>query len=185
VILVLFGLGALALWSGSEAVLPAYLVGMVLAEFSNGDAFWVRRLRTLTVGFLTPFYFLRAGTLVSLPALVSAPFVFVILLGGKVISKIFGLYPVIGQFRRKRDERWYYTLMMSTGLTFGTISALYGLSHNIITGAQYSFLVAVVIASAVIPTLLAGFAFLPRHLLPKSDEIKQNIRRDSGLGAEG
>jgi len=105
VILVLFGLGALALWSGSEAVLPAYIVGMVLAEFSNGDTFWIRRLRTLTVGFLTPFYFIRAGTFVSLPALISSPFVFLMLLGGKVLSKIFGLYPIMGLFRRKKDER--------------------------------------------------------------------------------
>jgi len=180
VIFVLFGLGALALWSGNEAVLPAYIVGMVLAEFSNGDTFWIRRLRTLTVGFLTPFYFLRAGTFVSLPALVAAPAVFLFLLGGKVISKIFGLYPVIGQFRRRRDERWYYTLMMSTGLTFGTISALYGFSHNIVTQAQYSFLVAVVIASAVVPTVIAGLAFLPRHLLPKLEMRVEAIPREEG-----
>lgn len=185
VILILFGLGALALWSGSEAVLPAYIVGMVLAEFSNGDMFWIRRLRTLTVGFLTPFYFLRAGTFVSLPALISAPVVFVLLLGGKVISKIFGLYPIIGQFRRKRDERWYYTLMMSTGLTFGTISALYGFSHNIVTQQQYSFLVAVVITSAVVPTLIAGLAFLPRHLLPKPDRAAEVLPRENGLSDEG
>ena len=185
VILVLFGLGALALWSGSEAVLPAYLVGMILAEFSTQDALWLRRLRTLTVGFLTPFYFLRAGTLVSLPVLVSAPFVFLILLGGKVVSKIFGLYPVIARFRRKRDERWYYTLMMSTGLTFGTISALYGFSHNIITQEQYSYLVAVVIMSAVVPTYIAGFAFLPRHLLPKPGPSEKKLSRERGVGAEG
>ena len=141
VMFVLFGLGALALWSGSEAVLPAYLVGMVLAGFANGDVVWVRRLRNLTVGFLTPFYFLRAGTLVSLPALVAAPMVFVVLLCGKVTTKIFGLYPIIGLFRKRRDERWYYTLLMSTGLTFGTISSLYGLSHGIVTKEQYSFLV--------------------------------------------
>jgi len=185
VILVLFGLGVLALWSGSEAVLPAYIVGMVLAEFSNRDTFWVRRLRTLTVGFLTPFYFIRAGTFVSLPALISAPIVFLLLLAGKVASKIFGLYPIIAQFRRNRDERWYYTLLMSTGLTFGTISALYGLSHDIITQKQYSFLVAVVIASAVIPTLIAGLAFLPKHLLPKPAKGKKPAQRESGLGAEG
>jgi glutathione-regulated potassium-efflux system ancillary protein KefC len=165
VVFILFALGALAFWSGSEAVLPAYLIGMVLAEFSSADTFWVRRLRTLTVGFLTPFYFIRAGTFVSLPALVSAPLVFLVLLGGKVVSKIFGLYPVIGMFRRQRDERWYYTLLMSTGLTFGTISALYGLAHNIVTKGQYSFLVAVVIASAVVPTMIAGIFFFPRHLL--------------------
>jgi Kef-type K+ transport system membrane component KefB len=185
VVLVLFGLGALALWSGSEAVLPAYIVGMVLAEFSNGDNFWIRRLRTLTVGFLTPFYFLRAGTFVSLPALISAPIVFLLLLGGKVVSKIFGLFPVIGRFRRKRDERWYYTLLMSTGLTFGTISALYGFSHHIITQEQYSFLVAVVIASAVVPTLIAGFAFLPRHLLPKPERPAEALPRENGLSEEG
>jgi hypothetical protein len=55
---------------------------------------------------------------------------------------------------------------MSTGLTFGTISALYGLTHGIVSRQQYSFLVATVIASAVIPTLVATIAFLPRHLLP-------------------
>jgi Kef-type K+ transport system membrane component KefB len=76
VVFILFGLSTLALWSGSEAVLPAYLVGIVLAEFSSGDSLWIRRLRTLTVGFLTPFYFIRAGTFVSLNYLISAPIVF-------------------------------------------------------------------------------------------------------------
>jgi Kef-type K+ transport system membrane component KefB len=87
------------------------------------------------------------------------------LLGGKVISKIFGLYPVVGMYRKEKNERWYYTLMMSTGLTFGTISAMFGLAHRIVTREQYSFLVAAVIASAVVPTMIANFVFLPRHLL--------------------
>lgn len=165
VALVLFGLGALALWSGSEAVLPAYIAGMMLAEFATKEEHWVKRLRTLTIGFLTPFYFLRAGTLVSVPALITAPAVFFFLLSGKVASKIFGLYPVISRFRQEHSERWFYTLMMSTGLTFGTISAIYGFSHGIVTREQYSFLVAAVIASAVIPTMIANAVFLPKHLL--------------------
>ena len=173
VALVVFGLGALAYWSGSEAVLPAYLVGMVLAGSTAMDHDFVRRLRTLTVGFLTPFYFIRAGSLVSLPALLAAPLVLPALLGGKVATKILGLYPVISRFRVEKKERWYYTLMMSTGLTFGTISALYGYSHGIITEAQYSCLVAVVIASAVVPTAIASMAFLPRHLLPDVDTMEQ------------
>jgi Kef-type K+ transport system membrane component KefB len=139
----------------------------------------MRRLRTLTVGFLTPFYFLRAGTLVSLPALLGAPLVFLALLAGKVASKIFGLYPVIGVFRRDRNERWYYTLLMSTGLTFGTISSLYGLTQE-----QYSFLVAAVIASAVVPTVIAGLFFVPTHLLPER-ERPVGTRRINGLSDEG
>ena len=169
ILFVLFGLGALALWSGSEAVLPAYIAGMVLAGSATKDTFFIRRLRTLTIGFLTPFYFLRAGSLVSLPAIMSAPLVLLVLLAGKVFTKIFGLYPVIRMFREDRNERWYYTLMMSTGLTFGTISALYGYSHGIVSREQYSFLVTAVIASAVIPTMIANFAFMPKHLLGEID----------------
>ncbi len=185
IMLILFGLGVLAVWSGSEAVLPAYLIGMTLAEFSKNDDSWIRRLRTLTVGFLTPFYFIRAGTFVSLPALIGAPFVFLALILAKVVSKIFGLYPVVGMFRSERNEKWYYTLMMSTGLTFGTISALYGLSHGIVNQAQYSFLVATVIASAVVPTLIAGFAFLPKHLLPEPGDHAKALYLEGDLGEEG
>jgi len=183
--LVLFGLGALALWSGSEAVLPAYLAGMVLAGGAAKDVHWMRRLRTLTVGFLTPFYFLRAGTLVSLPALLTAPFVFFSLLIGKLAAKILGLYPLISVFCQHPKERWFYTLLMSTGLTFGTISALFGLSHGLVTEEQYSFLVAAVIASAVVPTIIAGKAFLPIHLVSPGTHVPRKTALPSGLSEEG
>jgi len=165
VLFILFGMGALALWAGSEAVLPAYIAGMVLSNAVGKDHMFIRRLRTLTVGFLSPFYFLRAGSLVSLPALAAAPLAFFALFGGKVLAKIFGLVPVVGIFRRDRNERWYYTLLMSTGLTFGSISALFGLTHGIVSQEQYSHLVAVVIGSAVVPTVIANAIFLPRHLI--------------------
>ena len=168
ILLVLCVLGALALWSGSEAVLPAYLAGMVLARTIGADNFYIRRLRTLTVGFLTPFYFIRAGSLVSLPILLSAPMIFLVLFLAKSTFKVLGLLPIVGLFKKDPKEKWYYTLLMSTGLTFGTISALFGLSHGIVSQQQYSFLVATVIGSAVIPTLIANAAFLPRHLMPET-----------------
>lgn len=165
ILFVLLSMGVLAMWSGSEPVLPAYIIGMVLARTMEKDNFFVRRLRTMTIGFLTPLYFLRAGALMSIPALIAAPLIFILLFAGKVASKIFGLYPAIHNFRNNKKEKWYYTLLMSTGLTFGTISALFGLSHKIITQEQYSYIVGVVIASAVIPTLIANKFFLPKHLL--------------------
>ena len=151
-LLVLFGLGALALWSGSEAVLPAYIAGMVLAEGGEG-----RSLDPPPAdadrGFLTPFYFLRAGSLVSNPALVAAPHLPALLRrqGG---LKIFGLYPFVGRFRRPQRA-----LVLHADDVHGTdlrhdLGAL-GLSHGIVTREQYSFLVAMVIASAVVPTLIA------------------------------
>jgi glutathione-regulated potassium-efflux system ancillary protein KefC len=162
-LLVLFALGALAVWSGSEAVLPAYLVGMVLAENVGKDHGLLRRLRTLTLGLLTPFYFLRAGSLVSLPALAAGFAGFLLLLLAKMVSKLLGVYPATLAFRYPGRDAAYTTLLMSTGLTFGTISSLYGLTHGIINEAQYSLLVAAVIASAVVPTWIANRFFLPHH----------------------
>ena len=165
-LLCLLGMGALATWADSEAVLPAYLIGMVLAGTVGKDHALIRRLRTLTFGLLTPFYFIRAGSFVSIPALVAAPAAFLFFLAVKIGTKIVGVYPVTKLFSAPNKEAMYTTLLMSTGLTFGTISALFGLSHGIIDQAQYSSLVATVIASAVIPTVIANALYLPRHLLP-------------------
>jgi len=171
----LFGLGGIAVWSGSEAVLPAYIIGMVLAGTVGKDHLLVRRLRTLTFGLLTPFYFIRAGSFVSVPVLIAAPLTFVALFFAKMISKLVGLVPTVRAFGYSGHDGIYYSLMMSTGLTFGTISALFGLNHGIITQGQYSHLVATVIASAVIPTAIANARFMPRHLLPAEErELKES-----------
>jgi glutathione-regulated potassium-efflux system ancillary protein KefC len=167
-LLCLLGLGALATWADSEAVLPAYLIGMVLAGTVGKDHALVRRLRTLTFGLLTPFYFIRAGSFVSLPAVVAAPSAFILFLLVKIATKIIGVLPVTKLFGSPRREAMYTTLLMSTGLTFGTISSLYGLSHGIINQGQYSALVAAVIGSAVIPTIIANAFYLPHHLLSES-----------------
>jgi glutathione-regulated potassium-efflux system ancillary protein KefC len=164
-LLTMFGLGALALWAGSEPVLPAYILGMILAGSVGKDHSLVRRLRTLTFGLLTPFYFIRAGSFVSIPALVSGAGILFLLLGAKMLTKIVGVYPITRAFKSPRKEAIYTTLLMSTGLTFGSISALFGLTHGIITQQQYSYLIAAVIGSAIVPTLIANAFFLPRHLM--------------------
>jgi len=167
ILLLLFGLGGIAVWAGSEAVLPAYVIGMVLAGAVGKDHLLIRRLRTLTFGLLTPFYFIRAGSFVSVPALAAAPVAFLALFAAKMVTKLLGVLPTVRAFGYDGHDGVYYSLMMSTGLTFGTISALFGLNQGIIDQGQYSHLVATVIASAVIPTALANARFLPRHLLPE------------------
>ncbi|MFZ5765586.1 MAG: cation:proton antiporter [Thermodesulfobacteriota bacterium] len=166
---ILFGLGSLAIWAGSEAVLPAYVVGMLLAGTVGRDHHLIQRLRTLTFGLLTPFYFIRAGSYVSIPALAQAPLALVALFLGKMLSKIVGIYPTTKAYRYAQREGVYTTLLMSTGLTFGSISALFGLTQGIIDKTQYSVLIAVVIASAVVPTIIANAFFIPKYLLPKKE----------------
>jgi len=139
-LLFLFGLGSLAVWADSEAVLPSYVIGMVLAGTVGKDHVLIRRLRTLTFGLLTPFYFIRAGSYVSVPALMAAPAAILVLFFGKMITKIVGVYPATKAYRYAQKEGIYTTLLMSTGLTFGSISALFGLTHGILTSNNIPFL---------------------------------------------
>jgi Kef-type K+ transport system membrane component KefB len=167
----LLGLGAMATWAGSEAVLPAYLIGMTLAGGVGRDAALIRRLRTIAIGFLTPFYFIRAGYFVSLPAVLAAPLGVVVFLAVEIASKIAAVYPVARAFRQPHGEAMYTTLLMASGLTFGTISALFGLSNGILDQGQYSTLVAAIIGTAIVPTLIANSRFLPHHRLPPAETL--------------
>jgi Kef-type K+ transport system membrane component KefB len=168
--LVLLGLGGLATAAGSEAVLPAYLVGLVTAGVFLGDRVLMDRMRSTAFALLTPFFFLRAGLLISAPALAGGIGVIALLFLTKMVAKLIGVWPVAAAFGVGRRDRNYITLLMATGLTFGSISALYGLNHGLVTQAQYSELLTVVILSAVIPTLIAQRLFQPRQVDPEEEE---------------
>ena len=161
--LVLFFLGGLATVANSEAVLPAYLIGLVIAGVFSHDKVVVNRVRAIAFALLTPFFFLKAGTLVSLPALLAGVLLIIVLLGLKVTTKFIGVWPLTRAFKLTRREGTYTTLLMSTGLTFGSIAALFGLTHGLITQSQYTILVTVVIGSAVVPTLIAQRWFFPKR----------------------
>ena len=159
--LVLFVLGWLAQTAKSEAVLPAYVVGLVIAGVFVRDRVLVHRMRSIAFALLTPFYFLKAGLFVSLPAVAGGAGLIVLLLLVKLATKGVGVWPLARAFRLPARASAYTTLLMSTGLTFGTISALFGLTNRIITQLQYTVLVTVVILSAVVPTLIAQSFFRP------------------------
>src|SRR5262249_56490634 len=108
------GWGAGAPGGSGEGLLPAYIIGMVLAGTVGKDHALIRRLRTLTFGLLTPFYFIRAGSFVSVPELVAAPAAFIVMLVLKVFSKIVGVYPVTKIYKAPNKEAMYTTLLMST-----------------------------------------------------------------------
>ncbi len=164
IFLVLCILGALAVTARSEAVLPAYLFGMVIAGLFVQDKVVIFRMRAITFALLTPFFFIKAGTLVSLPALVAGFGILVALFWVKMVTKVVGIWPLCRYFGLDLRESNYTTLLMATGLTFGSISALFGLTHGYINQDQYSILVTGVIASAVIPTIIAQLWFQPREV---------------------
>ena len=159
--LILLSLGGLSQIAGSEAVLPAYLIGMALAPSFIKDHELGHRFRIIAFTILTPFYFLKAGSLVEFSAVMSSAGLIAVFLLIKMATKFAGILPLTKHFNFEAREGMYTTLLMSTGLTFGSISALFGLTNHIIDARQYTILVTAVIGSAVVPTLIAQRWFMP------------------------
>lgn len=159
---VIFLLAAVAVYAKSEGVLPAYFLGLACAGVMVSYPDVKRRLQTMTMTLLAPFYFIKAGTYIQFGAAASNLLLIAALFLVKVGAKIVGVLPPARWiFKYPNQNAGYLTLMMATGLTFGTISSLYGLTHGYINQAQYTALVTVVILTAVVPTAIAQALFKP------------------------
>jgi Kef-type K+ transport system membrane component KefB len=155
----LFFLMYLAERAESHAVLPAFVLGLAMAKILQASHEQQRRFRVVAFALLTPFFFVKSGMNVSLRAVWANLALMAGLLGVKLLLKGAGVYPLARRYLGRGAA--YTTLLMSTGLTFGTISSLYGLNAGILTTDQFSVLVTVVVLSAVVPTWIAQRFFQP------------------------
>jgi Kef-type K+ transport system membrane component KefB len=117
------------------------------------------RMRVVAFAFLTPFFFLKGGMNVSTSALWANLGILALLFVGKMVPKLAGVFPLARRYTAPHAV--FTTLLMSTGLTFGTITSLYGLSAHIIDRTQFSILIAVVVLSAIVPTAIAQRFYSP------------------------
>jgi Kef-type K+ transport system membrane component KefB len=161
VLLLVIALGALAEQAGIHAILPAYVLGLIMASLLSRNKDLLMKLRTLALAFLTPFFFIVAGMNVSAISLISGGALILVLFFMKVGTKFIGVLPASMKLVRK--DSVYLTLLMSTGLTFGTISAQFGYANGLIDREQFSIIVMVVILTAIIPTIIAQRFFDPRE----------------------
>jgi Kef-type K+ transport system membrane component KefB len=153
----------LLLWLGgranSQAVLPAFILGLAMSSHYVQHRLEQERMRVVAFAFLTPFFFLKGGMSVSVSALWANLGVLALLFVGKMVPKFVGVYPLARRYTA--PHAMFTTLLMSTGLTFGTITSLYGLNAGIIDRTQFSLLITVVVLSAIVPTAIAQRFFHP------------------------
>ena len=148
---------------GGQAILPAFVLGLLMSKhFDEKRKTRVikNRLRTVAYAFITPIFFIVGGMKISITMIAASLGLFAALFAVKIIAKFIGVYFLAKKYIPNGGSI-YTTLLMSTGLTFGTISSLFGLQAGIINQVQYSILVGVVVASAIIPTFIAQKWFLP------------------------
>lgn len=94
-----------------------------------------------------------------------------------MVPKLALVYPLARRYAPRHSA--FTTLLMSTGLTFGTISALFGLNAGLIDRTQFSLLVTVVVFSAIVPTAIAE-----RWHAPDVEEERRVDRRIAAVEAE-
>lgn len=157
IFLLLFALGGFAL--------------MVLAPFFLANKTLSHRMCMTAFTMLTPFYFLKAGSLVKLTSMWNSVLLILVFLLVKMIAKFIGVWPSAKAFKFGKKDGMYTTLLMSTGLTFGTISALFGYTNKIINQEQYTVLVTAVILSAVVPTIIAQKWFQPEMKKERNNNV--------------
>ena len=145
-----------------HAVLPAFVLGLCMSRYfgkASKHHLVIKRLRTVAYAIITPIFFIVGGLRISFPMIIAGLGLFLLFFFLKIIAKFAGIYFLAKKYIPHGSI--YTTLLMSTGLTFGTIASLFGLQAGIITQSQYSILVGVVVASAVIPTFIAQKWFMP------------------------
>ena len=151
------------MWLGtranSQAALPAFVLGLVMSSHYVKHRQEQDRMRVVAFAFLTPFFFLKGGMNVSTGALWANLGILALLFVGKMVPKLAGVFPLAHRYTAPHAV--FTTLLMSTGLTFGTITSLYGLSAHIIDRTQFSLLIAVVVLSAIVPTAIAQRFYSP------------------------
>ena len=170
VFFVLFVLMVLADASNGHAVLPAFVLGLAMSRHFDQHREEQKRMRVVAFAFLTPFFFVKGGMNVSLGAVFANLGVLGILVAAKMVPKLGFVWPLARRAAPRHAA--FATLLMSTGLTFGTISSLYGLNAGIIDKTQFSLLITVVVLSAVVPTAIAERWFLPDRTHEQHEELR-------------
>jgi Kef-type K+ transport system membrane component KefB len=155
----------LLMWLGSrassQAALPAFVLGLAMSSFYVSHRAEQNRMRVVSFAFLTPFFFLKGGMSVSTAALWANLGILAVLFVGKMVPKLAAVYPLARKYTAPHAT--FTTLLMSTGLTFGTITSLYGLNAHIIDRTQFSLLISVVVLSAIVPTAIAQRFYQPQR----------------------
>jgi Kef-type K+ transport system membrane component KefB len=170
----LFLLMYLGTRAASQAVLPAFVLGLAMSGHYHEHRHEQERLRVVAFAFLTPFFFLKGGLNVSLPAVWANVGLLALLAAAKLLPKLAAVYPLARRYTH--PHAGFTTLLMSTGLTFGTITSLYGLQAGVIDRTQFSLLISVVVLSAIVPTAVAQRAFQPLPEEATSREAAQPAR---------
>jgi len=160
----------------SHAVLPIFILGLLLSKFFEENPLFIKKLRTIGFALITPFFFIKGGMSVGIPEVLANWQILVAFLSVKIGAKVIGVYPITRKLLPS-GGRVFLTLLMSTGLTFGTIASIFGFQNGYLNKAQFSVLIATVILSAVVPTIIAQ-----RFFTPVSEEVKEVLLAE---GEEG
>jgi Kef-type K+ transport system membrane component KefB len=153
VLLLVMMLAAFSTMAGVSAVLPAYILGLIMSRSMAGNAQAMLHMRTALMAFLGSFFFITAGMNVQLAAVYFGIIPVVLLFVVRLASKLVGVGLIGSRFVERPIH--YVSWLMATALSFGVIFAQVGLSTNLIDPDQFSILVMIIVMSAVIPTIVA------------------------------
>lgn len=173
-VVLMFGWSAFAQLLNIEAVLGAFVVGILLGQIRTLPPEPVHTLERIALGVFAPIFFAVAGLKVNLvrllePRLLSITIMFIVV---AALAKIIGTY-LGARYIGGRDH--WMSLSFGAGLTargaIGIIIASVGLSLGILNQDMFSVIVVMSIGTSVIAPVMLRWVL--SNLKPTPDEISR------------
>ncbi|HRL12752.1 MAG TPA: cation:proton antiporter [Aggregatilineales bacterium] len=184
VVLLMFIWGAIGQWLGIEALLGAFVVGIVLSQIPQLNPDVIHKLESIALGIFAPVFFAVAGLKVDIGRLFDPELLLitVIVIVFAIVSKMLGVY--IGARTIGGSDHWT-AIFFGAGLnargSIGIIVANIGLSLGILNQDMFSVIVVMAVVTSLMSPSIMKWTI--RHIKPQQEEIDRLRREELNQGS--
>lgn len=179
VVLAMFVWGAVAQALNLEALLGAFVVGILFSMMPRLHGDVVHTIESIAVAIFAPIFFATAGLKVNVLQLLQPDLLLIgiVLIFAAVFCKVVGVY--IGARLIGGSDHWT-ALFFGAGLnargSMGIIVATIGLTLNVLTQAMFSLTVVMAVFTSLIAPAMMRWALA--HIQPNAEE-EQRLRKEA------
>jgi Kef-type K+ transport system membrane component KefB/nucleotide-binding universal stress UspA family protein len=162
VLAAVFGVSVLADMAGIEAIVGAFMAGLALKRFIEGDTLLRERVQFLGSSLLIPIFLLSTGMLVDPLLLVNEPMVLlagVALSASALLAKFLAVVPVTSLLRFARPEAGVMFGLTSAQAAGALAAAIVGVNVGLLDESDVNAVILVLLVTCVVaPAITARFA---------------------------
>jgi nucleotide-binding universal stress UspA family protein len=162
VVILMLAFGAVTHALHFEALLGAFVVGILFSRLPGFDVVVVHRLESITLGVFAPIFFAVAGLKVDIISLLEPELIAIslALIGIATVSKLAGIY--VGARVLGGSDHWsalFYGAGLNARGSMGIIVATIGLSLGVLSQDMFSIIVLMAVVTSLVAPAALRYTF--------------------------